>query len=80
MLDQLLTILASNGIGGVTTAVLVYLFIQKDKELKLVHQARVADAQNVQSVLLQWQARQLEVSERLERACDVLSIERDRRR
>ncbi len=80
MLDQLLTIIAGNGILGMLLALFVYRDNQNAKELRAAHQARIQDAQNMTTVLMTQQARLLEVSERLERACDILSLERDRRR
>lgn len=57
MLDQIATALAQHGMTGMVAAALLYLLVQKDKELSAEKNARTTDAQNYTKLALELQAR-----------------------
>lgn len=78
-MDSLIAELPRFGLPGVLTGILIYLYVRKDQELKRERDARIADAHNVTTLVLQLNSKIHEAIDRLERICEVVSIDRDRR-
>jgi len=77
--DILLDLLSHYGMPGVLLAIVIVLYVQKDRELKKEREARIDDAKAFHTVVLGVQEKALNTANRLTEVFDELRRQYPRR-